>query len=855
MSCHKQSSQSCCGTPGPRGPRGAQGVTGPAFSLNINQTFFVDARYGNDATAQPDDETKPYSTLVAANNAAIAAGVGTIYVQPGTYAAVGLPLTNNIDWFFTEGTIINGQVGPPVFYNSFGAVTVNISGYAVFNCAGPFMSLSFPGSRVQVQGTSVTVNGLNCFDFLNGDISLYVDFKTISSTGFGTIVSMDTESLVPVNVSIHTVSITTTNSAIVRIADATFGSLTINSDSIIGASPDSLFVLNSNNFILDVSGQIFQPNVPANNFSILISVPTAWPGDISKCNAQFTFQTVGTTGGLISVVGDQSEPSTENGRQPIVTFTSQYLFGVNQGAGALVNVDHGVLNMNVDFFRYFMQGAYIVTTTAAIFSLESQFTASAGGTGNFFNCDSSTVIFDSQFTFHNTQFLTSSNGGTINITGQIMYAIQDSLTPLPTFEVTAQTMINFQQLVVQSPDFVTPNGGHIVVNSSVPNTYTSSLNMYCSSFSCGGGNADAIRVAIDTSVALSGDYYECSCNGAYMVNSGSRVTIDVNTVQVNEQGGFLSLNTDAASGYYDIFRAFVNDGTFINSIGTSSGYVDELVCTTSGAPVLSFFGNVYNSLNYNTFIVNASTTAPTFSMGSGGRTYLAGNVLSVSNSLNAFNVTQDNTAFFLQTQSLVLINVNTGLAMGGGAGTNVTVTIQDCSCQLAGTGNGFANVVAGRLQLSGGRFNLSGNPSTHKFTAVGTGQIDVDVSYVTSDGPVMYINTTLPVRYAAKSTIVSGDFSIFYLMYPDVATIHDISGYMKTAGGSIVIMNDNNPLGVLRVNGGIFVANSAFIDTATNANTLNVTMQSSSTNSPPSVGAGSVVIVPAGALLVNGSVV
>ena len=82
------------GPAGPTGATGAQGDPGPA-ELFVQNTVFVDGRYGSDLTGEPENMAKPYATIEAAAAAALALQTSrgteseencfTIHVRSGQY--------------------------------------------------------------------------------------------------------------------------------------------------------------------------------------------------------------------------------------------------------------------------------------------------------------------------------------------------------------------------------------------------------------------------------------------------------------------------------------------------------------------------------------------------------------------------------------------------------------------------------------------------------------------------------------------------------------------------------------------------------------------------------------------------
>jgi hypothetical protein len=70
-------------------PTPVPGIT----NVNIGSTIYVDATYGDDATAEVDDLTKPFETLTAARNAATSGDV--VFVHPGVFTYDNTNATGN----------------------------------------------------------------------------------------------------------------------------------------------------------------------------------------------------------------------------------------------------------------------------------------------------------------------------------------------------------------------------------------------------------------------------------------------------------------------------------------------------------------------------------------------------------------------------------------------------------------------------------------------------------------------------------------------------------------------------------------------------------------------------------------
>jgi hypothetical protein len=103
-----------------------------AFVLNINNTLFVDEQYGDDTTAERENESKPWKTINAALLSASLLPGDTIYVQPGNYICPLLNMLDNVNFYFTKGTFISSDnLNKFIFFAA--NVTSSIRGYGVFN--------------------------------------------------------------------------------------------------------------------------------------------------------------------------------------------------------------------------------------------------------------------------------------------------------------------------------------------------------------------------------------------------------------------------------------------------------------------------------------------------------------------------------------------------------------------------------------------------------------------------------------------------------------------------------------------------------------------------------------------------
>lgn len=92
--------------------------------FRINLTYFVDQRYGDDATGEQDNPLKPYKTIGAPS--AIAIPNSIVYVHPGDYQNEQIQLRQDVAWYFEEGAKLFNV-------SFFGGTRSAIVGHAIFN--------------------------------------------------------------------------------------------------------------------------------------------------------------------------------------------------------------------------------------------------------------------------------------------------------------------------------------------------------------------------------------------------------------------------------------------------------------------------------------------------------------------------------------------------------------------------------------------------------------------------------------------------------------------------------------------------------------------------------------------------
>lgn len=151
-------------------------------SFKVCNTYFVDIDYGNDLTAEPDNPSKPYKTLLKAANEALGE-IALIYVRPGEYETNNLAIPNKkIFWYFENGCKITSN---DILWNlnEDNYYEIIIWGLAIFETNANFMiNIEGTGNKIfYLENKSIINNEGNCISIINSNPQLYIETEEIYS--------------------------------------------------------------------------------------------------------------------------------------------------------------------------------------------------------------------------------------------------------------------------------------------------------------------------------------------------------------------------------------------------------------------------------------------------------------------------------------------------------------------------------------------------------------------------------------------------------------------------------------------------------------------------------------------------
>jgi hypothetical protein len=279
--------------------------------LLVNNTVFVDTQFGSNVTGIREDESRPVQTIAQAVSIAIAGD--TIYVQPGDYNESGFVLKDGVNYYFTEGASVIGASGS-VFTDTGAAapVTVTITGYGRFSSSdGPILSLS-QASTVTLQGDSFSATGSPALIEITSASTATLNVKSTSLTATGTTQLLRITGAANITAQLGKLS---AESQHIFISDTASGRANVQANSISGGQDDvagagAIFVA-SNDFVLSVSAQTFEPVTTTHAIQVLVA---ATAPNNTRC--QFNFQYVKVAGGVLRVAGSSSAARSQSATQP-----------------------------------------------------------------------------------------------------------------------------------------------------------------------------------------------------------------------------------------------------------------------------------------------------------------------------------------------------------------------------------------------------------------------------------------------------------------------------------------------------------------------------------------------------------
>ena len=862
---------------GETGPTGPTGETGP-LDLLVNNTFFVDAQFGVDATAVPDDETQPYLTIDAAYADAIAAlpplvggGRNVVYVQPGNYTIAATLTADDIsdgviDLYFTEGAIVT-SFATPMF--SITDSTMNILGYGVFLTETRFMDVLGNGRGIveanEIQGGDTIL--VTVFDgTLDADVTKITralgTFPVIFSTQGDSAINFKSQD-------VDVAQILATDSVV-----GTIGTARIEIQNVTGVSTGTLALFEnpSDQFQIDAVLQ----NVVLTNATYVISSLITDPLDTFTTFTNTTSVKIGslTTDRDFIVATGLVAPSAGDPRTPTVVLEIDNIArGAGAAATALIDMQFAIVDIN------FARLSSLTTSLFAIARNNAVFNATLG------QIDLAGAFLNNTPTVATSTSVINIDAKEINCVGQIL-TIVDQATDISVLEEVLTLHANkIVCTAFSSPISFTVVGGplafltHNVVLDidilEIPNNpdnlstiitnETAAFHLKVNDFihDHDSGNRIFEVFSITSSHISIKNFVDASASGVFFAsNDTAEVFVTMDNLVI-EYDGF-TIN-GASVVHLHILNAVVTDGDLIELNGgvdvTSSvfGYVGNANITGAGDSFLTSADGA-TAVAELTFDNIEVAVAQAIVWGAGGTASLIGNSITSTGSDNPISIASGNV--YLRVNDIISTGAATAILSigstgttdinylnlnGTGVGTSGAISVSDTA---VATINGLNSEVDGIfLQLfddsqTYGNFNKvvsRAGSATNAIELSDAAFAELIVGDIIADGAIVLIETSGRVNYKSQRSITRGtgvlanDPVVFINASSSPQII--LGGYMNTPG-SIVIQIDNTVFTPTSVNLLPSILVSGFLSVVASPNVQKLVVEHSIGNRPLFVGIG-----------------
>lgn len=622
--CKKKS----CGRSCPTGPTGAaSAVTGPTgpIQLLINQTQFVDLVYGNNGTAQPDDEAHPYQTIALALSTA---NVGdTIYLQPGTYTENNIALRDGINFYMTEGVLFN-SVGSPIFTDASGPVSVVITGFGDFSSDSGILSLT-NGSAVSFSGNNLTTTG-GTYMFQTVGASrntITLEFQSVNTVD-ATIFSLTGQTLLTADI----VKIDSFG-AILDVADTASGSAVINAERALTGA-ENVFILESNQFTTSVS---INTITSMTAYLISVNVPTVIDtSDFPLSTSAFEFQTMNIIGGIVLAVGDPAFITfpTDFNIQPAIFLRSQSIY-VSSSDNPMFNVSYCGLHVEAGALIHSVGAPYAIVLVSGLIEITSQLTS-------FSNNSISTGFAQigplSVFTLlghllaNQGTILDSGTGATALFKLSLLFNSSPS-GAVTSFRSRGNTSLDISEnFIINTADFLV-SGNHIEVLEGLFSVLFNNI-LYT------GGNSNFVFGALNTSVNFLGSMFSSNANNSIVYNILGNLDVTCTFIMCNGSS-LLLLDTDdgsTATANILVSNVTINGNGYLITSNNGIPNCEINTIIVNGGYVLSTTGNNNSYIVFNDIQCNGGGSTNAFLLLSSGTTWIEGSVINMNNYTDPFAI-------------------------------------------------------------------------------------------------------------------------------------------------------------------------------------------------------------------------
>lgn len=766
--------------------------TNALTSLMINATYFVDSNFGNNLTGSPEDQSLPYQTLEFVSSLVQPGDI--VFVQPGSYSTPTLDLNGAI-WYFSAGSTITTLI----------VGTGQIFGNGDFIGQSPIVNHTSNGP-IFVQANSFTTASDYAI-IINGTGAAQFYIKNINTEHGMNIISPNSNVRFEVSGFFGT-------GEFIRLDNSATGELCCKFD---GVQCQNGLISTSNSFKIIITGGCIKCNgdyilnISDNSASLTNKVQITMGLKRTECSGILVVNGLSGIGNILD--------------QPNININIQNIDSLNTTSNPVLDINKSFCNLTANrfAFTYLIPGSYVINISdLSILHMSCEQIYNNDDTlpdvglinikGN--NFSGFRGIFNECF-LTNQLVNIDGNGAEVSITSLNM-GVQSALT---------------------TGNFINNINGSCVVDIKTAQWFFGDNRNIIQNF----GRA---HIAISALAFFSNDSVFCINEGQIICRIGfMRNQSDNNIIFENLVGGSMGLNIGSIRMEGDNCTALLNSGLsilnigqilsnnsnnagiIINDPGKLYGKVGRIIMQNNSC--LEIRSDSTSVLNFDEMIVNGNSSYVIYVL-SKSEVVLNGGFIYSEQSKYPIYIRGSNAKIDISLTKMSIEDCASCVYINSpDSKINLSFQLFDINSQF---GPSAVYINRGYLTFRALKCDIRVANGFPIFLIENTADARITIDYLESQAKIMECTSTGNVWYATQESVITRPVNCFDIT-PNNGNL-TISGYFRTDGDHIVLLNGPNPLKYFRVLNAVLVSNSRNI--VSNSSSLNFICNHGIGNNPNS---------------------